>query len=482
MMDIPWVANAVFVFDLLIRVGLSLRIIHRRLPVGVSLAWLSVVLVFPFAGSVIYLLIGESRLGKQRQRRAAELRTSYRGWVKALKERGTAAVEELPAGSRALARLGETLLDSPPLAGNEVQLLHDAGEAFPALIRDIEAARHVCNLEFYIWDVGGKADEVVEALIRAARRGVVCRLLVDAVGSRTFLHGDGARRLREAGVALREALPVTLRRLLSVRADLRLHRKIVVIDDALAYTGSLNLADPALFKRNAGVGQWVDALARVRGPAVVALAAIFLQDWELETGEAIPPPSGAEDAPADGRAVVQVLPSGPGERVGAIGQVLMSAIYAAGRELVLTTPYFVPDESLMSALLSAPGRGVDVTLIVPKRVDSRMTQFASRAYQADLLAAGVHIALYRDGLLHTKSLTIDGQVSLFGSLNLDLRSLRLDFEVTLAVYDADFTAALRGLQQRYLDHADRLDLAACAARGRVERFAEDAARLVGPVL
>jgi cardiolipin synthase len=180
--------------------------------------------------------------------------------------------------------------------------------------------------------------------------------------------------------------------------------------------------------------------------------------------------------------VVQVLPSGPGERVGAIEQAVISSIYTASRELVLTTPYFVPDESLMSALLSAPGRGVDVTLIVPARVDSRMTQYASRAYQSDLLAAGVRIALYRDGLLHTKSMTVDGQFSLFGSLNLDLRSLRLDFEVTLAVYHAGFTVALRELQQTYIERSDLLDLTTCKARGRVERFVEDAARLVGPVL
>jgi cardiolipin synthase len=482
MTDIPWVANAIFAADLLLRVGLSIRIIHRRLPVGVALAWLSVVLVFPFAGAIVYLFIGESRLGPQRARRAAALRKSYRGWVTALKERGAGTVDELPSGTRALARLGEALFENPPLAGNDIQLLHNAGEAFPALIRDIDAARHFCHLEFYIWDVGGKADEVVEALERAARRGVVCRLLVDALGSRTFLRSDGARRLREAGVALREALPVTLRRLLFVRADLRLHRKIVVIDGMLAYTGSLNLADPALFKKNAGVGQWVDALARIEGPAVVPLGAIFLQDWELETGEAIPPPSGAEELPGGGPAVVQVLPSGPGERVGAIEQAVISAIYTASRELVLTTPYFVPDESLMSALLSAPGRGVDVTLIVPARVDSRMTQYASRAYQSDLLAAGVRIALYRDGLLHTKSMTVDGQFSLFGSLNLDLRSLRLDFEVTLAVYDAGFTVVLRGLQQTYIERSDLLDLTTCNARGRVERFVEDAARLVGPVL
>jgi cardiolipin synthase len=481
--EIHWVANTILVLDWLLRIGFSIRIIMRRLPVGVALAWLSIVLIFPFAGAVVYMLIGESRLGRKRYRRGATLRKAYRGWARPTAPGDHAAPSPSPCGD-GLARLGEVLLESPALPDNDIRLLRDAGEAFPALIADIDAARHTCYLEFYIWDVGGKADEVVEALLRAAARGVTCRVLVDAVGSKRFLRSDRARRLRAGGVALRGALPVNLRRLLFVRADLRLHRKIVVIDGAVAYTGSLNLADPALFKKDAGVGQWVDALARLRGPAVIDLAAIFLYDWELETGEAIKPEKVATEVslgPA-GRAVVQVLPSGPGERVGAIEQVLLAAIYAASRELVLTTPYFVPDESLLAALLSAPGRGVDVTLIVPKKVDSRMTHFASRAYQGDLLAAGVRIAQYRDGLLHTKSLAIDGQLSLFGSLNLDPRSLRLDFEVTLAVYDAEFTAALRQLQKTYLERCDWLDLAACRSRSHIERFTEDAARLVGPLL
>jgi cardiolipin synthase len=478
----PWAADALFVLDWLLRIGLSVRIIMRRLPVGVALAWLAVVLIFPFAGALVYLLIGESRLGRNRQKQARALRDSYRDWARAAKEAGHVATPQLAPCARGLARLGEVALRSPPLAGNELRLLHNAEEAFPVLVADIDAAKHSCLLEFYIWDVGGKADEVVEALLRAAARGVACRLLVDAVGSKRFLKSDRPRRLRAAGVEVREALPVTLRRLLFVRADLRLHRKIVVIDGAVAYTGSMNLADPALFKQDAGVGRWVDALARVRGPAVDALSAIFLYDWELETGEPIRGAAAAGTAGAPGSAVVQVLPSGPGEEVGAIERVLLAAIYAASRELVLTTPYFVPDEALMSALVSAPGRGVDVTLIVPAKVDSRATGFASRAYQADLLAAGVRIALYQGGLLHTKSLTADGQYSLFGSLNLDPRSLRLDFEVTLAVYDEEFTMALRRLQHTYIEKSQWLDLTACQARSAVARFTEDTARLVGPLL
>jgi cardiolipin synthase len=270
-----------------------------------------------------------------------------------------------------------------------------------------------------------------------------------------------------------------------VRSDLRLHRKIAVFDDAIAYTGSLNLADPRFFKKEAGVGQWVDALVRIQGPAVGALALTFVQDWALETEKGLDWEAQAkkEYPPCPGgTATVQVLPTGPDARVDAIEQVVLTIMYTATQELILTTPYFVPNESMLTALKSATARGVKVTLIVPARVDSRLVHYASRAHQADLLAAGVQIALFEGGLLHTKSITVDGQFSLFGSLNLDPRSLRLDFEISLAVYDAEFTRSLRQLQLSYVERSTILDLTACHSRSGLERFAEDAARLVGPLL
>jgi cardiolipin synthase len=198
-------------------------------------------------------------------------------------------------------------------------------------------------------------------------------------------------------------------------------------------------------------------------------------DWERVPPEA--PPDGAA-----GPAPVQVLPTGPDARVEAIAHVLLSGAFAARRELVLTTPYFIPGEAMLAALVSAAARGVQVTLIVPARVDSRLVRYASRAFEADLLRAGVRVAHYQGGLLHTKSATVDGSFCVFGSLNLDPRSLRLDFEITLAVYDEEFTGAVRQLQQTYLEKSVLLDLAACASRSTLERFLEDAARLCGPVL
>jgi cardiolipin synthase len=480
-----WITAAAVIADLVLRLGLSVRVIMRRPPVGVCLAWLAIILPFPIVGAVVYLFFGEYRLGHSRMRRAAAaMQVNRRDLAELTKTKPVAC--PIPTSRWApLVRAGTSLLDAPFLHGNELRLLAGAEAAFPCLIADIDNAQRSCDLEFYIWSPGGCADEVCAAVLRAARRGVRCRLLLDSIGSAEFLRHALSRELKANGVDVRVALTASPLSVLTARPDLRMHRKIVVIDGMIGYAGSLNLADPRYFKQDAGVGQWVDALLRVRGSAIEGLAMVFLTDWAVEAEACLADLRAQEvfPAPADlGPAGLQVLPSGPAARVGAIEQFLLMAIYEARHEIILTTPYFVPSEALTLALVSAPARGVEVTLIVPARVDSRMTQFASRAEEADLLSAGVRVAYYEGGLLHTKSVTVDGEFSLFGSLNLDYRSLHLDFEVSLAIYDKDFTAALRRLQQEYLERSSKLDLAACRARSQAEQFAENVARLAGPVL
>jgi len=444
-----------------------------------------VVLLFPFGGAVIYLLFGELRLGNRRAAWAAVIHEPFEKWLGELRQRADVDWSIHGAECEPLARLTEAAIELPPLPGNKLQLLDNTDDVFRSLIADIDAAERTCHLEFYIWNVGGKADDVAEALLRATARGVICRVLVDAVGSRDFLRSGLAGRLRQGGVAITAALPGGLIRGLFVRFDLRLHRKIVVIDGAIAYTGSLNLVDPRFFKQGAGVGQWIDAMVRVRGPAVEALAITFLEDWELETAEGLDKLAETGDArpqPEVGPTAVQVVPSGPLVRNEAMEQILLMAIYAARHELVLTTPYFVPEEALLTALISAARRGVKVTLITPARVDSLLVRFASRAHKGDLLAAGVRIAMFDGGLLHTKSITVDGEFSLFGSLNLDPRSLYLNFEITLSIYDRKFTSDLRALQQTYLDDSEMLELAAWQSRPRLAQLLDNAARLLGPLL
>lgn len=481
----PWLTLAFLIADWLLRIGLSLRVILRRLPVGVSLAWLTVILVFPYGGAFFYLLFGELRLGRQRERRAAAIRQARRPQQAALHGQDAIDWSQRGVECEPLARLAAALLGNPPLAGNSLSLLENAAATFRALIDDVERAQRSVYLEFYIWEGGGLADELADALLRAARRGVECRVLLDAVGSRPFLRSRQIERLRDAGIEIRAALQAGVIRMLFVRFDLRLHRKIAVIDGRVGYAGSMNLVDPRFFKQTAGVGEWVDAMARLEGPAVHALGLVIEEDWELETGKKLVCKSVDEPAatPALPRsAAVQVLPSGPADHGQAIEDLVLATIYAARREVVLTTPYFVPDELLLTALASAAWRGVDVVLIVPAQVDSKLVRLASAAQRGDLALAGVRINEYRGGLLHTKSVTVDGELSLFGSLNLDPRSQHLNFEITLAVYDRLFTAELRRLQCSYLERCLPFDLPAWQQRSLPMRLAQDVGRLVSPLL
>jgi cardiolipin synthase len=481
-----WISSLVLVVDLLVRLGLSFRIIMRRRPVGVTFAWLTILLILPLAGAIVYLTFGELRLGNRRAEWAKKIHGPYQQWLADVQQRHPQVDwSALGVECEPLARLAQSVFDAPPLPESKLQLLPDWEHAFRSLIADIDAAERTCHLVFYIWNSGGLADEVMQAVIRAARRGVVCRVLLDDVGSRPFLRSDQARVLREAGVRLHRALPVGLVRMLFVRLDLRMHRKIVVIDGEVAYTGSLNLVDPRYFKQEAHVGQWVDAMVRVTGPAVEGLAITFLEDWELETSEGLEQlrqTGDVHDLPPAGQSVVQAIPSGPAFEAQAVQDVLLMTIYAARHKLVLTSPYFVPDESLATALATAARRGVEVTLIVPARVDSFLVRYASQAFKGDLLQAGVKIAQFDGGLLHTKSVTVDDEFCLFGSLNLDARSLHLNFEITLAIYDRQFSTELADLQHSYLAHSTWMNLAEWQSRPLHIRLKENALRLLSPLL
>jgi len=486
MKDFTLTTTLFFTAHWLIVIGLSVRVIMRRRPVGVSLAWLAVIFSVPFVGALFYFFIGESRIGDQYLARAAKIHDLYRSWQITLQKRANR--EKPPVGHREMRAIrihAKTLAGFPSMSGNKMHLMDHFEFIFDNIIEDVDRAKSTCHLEFYIWTVGGKADEVAEALIRAAKRGVICRVLLDAVGSKDFLRSEQTKRLRDSGIHVVASLPVGPLRMLVTRADLRNHRKIVVIDGEIAYTGSQNLVDPRFFKQNEGVGQWIDAMVRMEGPSVEALAGTFIEDWELDTGEglkALEETSDIRSIAKKGTTPVQVVPSGPAIRPEIIHQLLLTTIYGAQKNLLLTTPYFVPDESLMTALISAAHRQVDVTIVVPAEVDSRLVHYASRSLFDDLLSAGVTIAAFNGGLLHTKSITVDDEICVFGTVNLDMRSLWLNFEISLFIYDLEFTEQVRNMQINYIRNSKILNLAEWRQRSLLQKFTENAAQLVGPLL
>jgi cardiolipin synthase len=455
----------------LIIIGVSFRVIKVRLPVATSLAWLMLVFFLPLVGAIAYLVLGEKRLGRKYMARTQAIKGRYDSWLKALPPEIRSDYQGMSPQARSLSRLAETTVNIPALSGNRLQLLDAAESILRSLISDIDRAEKFCHLEFYIWTQGGLADEVAAALLRSVGRGVTCRVLLDAIGSAGFSKGHLLEQLKNAGVEVAFALPVGALSVFKVRPDLRLHRN--------------NLVDPRLFKQDAGVGEWVDAMVRLEGPGVLALNALFRWDWEVETGRDLDAQAEGGDSSDDLRAGeidVQVIPSGPGRTGNSIYQLLLLSIYSARSEIAMTTPYFVPDEAVSTALLTAAERGVKVTVIMPERNDSRLVHYTCRSYFDTMLGAGIRIYGFKGGLLHTKSVVVDRQVALFGSVNLDVRSFWLDFEVTLGVYNPDFAERLLSLQNKYIEESVPVDLEVWQQRPGKERFIENLARLASPLL
>ncbi len=467
--------------------GISVRVIMNRPAVGVALAWISIVAVIPFGGAGIYFLFGERRISLRRARRIGQLRNAYQP----LKELATKPAftnvdwDQLPEAARGMNQLAINLVGMPTVMGSQGELYDNTSEILKRIAADIRAAKHSVLMEFYIWNSGGLAYDVVAALQEAARRGVSCRVLIDHLGARPWWRSSEPESLRASGVDVRQALSVGPFRILFGRGDLRLHRKIIVIDGNIAWTGSMNLVDPQFFKQEAHVGEWVDAMVRVEGAVVLPLGLTVIGDWILETDESIDEilrDTELRTVKPIGSGVAQVVPSGPGETKDGLLQMLIALVNSARVELVITTPYFVPDESLLLAIRAAAARGVEVSIVLPERVDSVMTRLASRSYYEELFVTGAKIYLYRKGLLHTKSITADRRMTMFGTVNLDMRSILLNYEVALFGYSETLSQKVRSLQQSYIDDSELLDPVEWSKRGDFSMFIENVFRLGSPIL
>jgi cardiolipin synthase len=459
------------------------RLISVRRPVGVVLAWFLIVVLLPLFGVGLYILIGERPVGRKLTRKIFRMDREYAAITENLRQQYLADRQLLPAEGRALSLLAESKNGSPVIAGNQIELFTNSLKILQLFIDEINQAKKTLHLEFYIWALGGDADRVGEALIAAAKRGVACKVLLDSLGSKDWFKSPWPKRFRDAGIEVTEALPIQIGRFQFRRADLRLHRKIFVIDNAIVWTGSMNMVDPRTFKQDSGVGEWVDAMVRIEGPVASQFELTFSFDWSVDNSkikhfnDVVPAAT-----PAGGRVLAQEFSSGPVYRDDILYQVLLSAIMDAREELTITTPYFGPDDGLIQALMAAAGRGVKVTLIVPKLNDSTLVAWSSRSFYADLMSIGIRIAEFHGGLLHTKSLLIDKRVAIFGSVNFDQRSLRLNFEISLIVYNDEFCAKLETLIESYLAKSDLVDPVSWAKRPHWRVLLENAAHLASPLL
>jgi len=339
------------------------------------------------------------------------------------------------------------------------------------------------HLLFYIWLPDGNGCKIVEALKRAARRGVKCRAMADDLGSRLMIRSQHWAAMRHAGVQVAVALPIgnLLLRPLRGRIDLRNHRKMVVIDNRITYCGSQNCADPE-FRIKAKYAPWVDVMMRFEGPIAVQNQFLFVADWMMEVDEDLrallrsPNPSSASGV------LAQVIGSGPTLRYSAMPEIFESLMYAARGELVVTTPYYVPNEAMQAGLCASARRGVDTTIVFPANNDSWVVGAASRSYYEDLLGAGVRICEFTGGLLHAKTVTVDGEVTLIGSANMDRRSFDINYENNVLFYDPGLTAALRDRQEKYIDQSNEMRLEAVGGWGWRRRMWNNGIAMFGPIL
>ncbi len=446
------------------------------------IAWFITILVLPVIGALLYLLIGEARVSRRRRDRFAVIDASL-----PRPEGDPEAARELAQGPYAAPfALARTVNGLPPTLGNRAALAADNNAAIAGMVADIDAAQHTVHLCFYIWLTDGSGLALKEALCRAAARGVRVRVLADALGSRRFLRSQHWQDLLRAGVDARMALPVggIVWTFIRGRVDLRNHRKQLIIDNQIAWCGSQNAADPE-FRIKWRYAPWVDLMMRWEGPVARHCQFLFASDWLAEHGDdltALFAPEPPRPLAAPHHVTAQVIGTGPIQSYPAMTGCFAELIHAARDELVVTTPYFVPDEQLLFALTSAARRGVRVVLVTPRRNDSRVVAGASRSYYRELIGAGVELYEYRPGLLHAKTMVADGAVGLIGSANLDRRSFELNFENNVLFASADLAGQIRARQDQWVAQSERIGAETVKRYNLFRRLWQNLSAMFSPLL
>ncbi len=446
-------------------------------------AWLLLVTIAPLVGVIIFILIGSPKLPPRRRQLQRRMSTMIEQLFDQIStEPSVAALLKPPVPASVLphATLIKRLGGMLPVAGNSVELLPEYDAIIERMAREINQAQRYVHIEFYIIVHDKTTAGFFTAMANAVQRGVTVRLLLDQIGSRKY---PGRKQmeahLTQIGVDWHYMLPVG-KPGEWLRLDLRNHRKILIVDGEVAYTGSLNVVTRT-YHRKDNIS-YDELFTRVTGPVVAQFEAVFATDWYSETGELLDPahyPDLARTAwHATGTSLCQVLPSGPGFEDENNLRLFTGMIHAARRRLLIVTPYFVPDDSLMLAITNAALRGVHVTLINSVVADQVMVAGAQRSYYEQLLLAGVDLQLYNEPiLLHAKTIAVDDEMAMIGSSNLDIRSFTLDLEVSLVVYDPAVVSALQRVIEGYLARSTPVHLDTWRKRPATTRLVENIARL-----
>jgi cardiolipin synthase len=456
-----------------------------------AMAWLLLILAIPFLGFVLFLLFGRTSVGKKRRALQAEVNAEILAAAHLEDIEDHERRLELPPLVQSFARLNRHLGVLPLSFGNTVELIEDYQGGIEMMAREVAAATDYVHVQFYIsaWDE--MTAPFFEELVRATERGVKVRFLFDHIGSRGIpVYKEMLAKLAPTSIEWAAMLPIRPLKGEVRRPDLRNHRKILVVDGRVAFSGSQNLIEPHYDKpKNQKLGRaWVELMARVEGPVVQELNVVFATDWFTETGENLQhlaaevPPAPSERPGALTGVGVQVVPSGPGFATENNLRLFNAMLYSAERRLSLTSPYFVPDDSLLYAVTTAAQRGVEVELFVGATADQFMVAHAQRSYYEALLRAGVRIWLYPEPfVLHAKHFTVDDTVAVVGSSNMDMRSFALNYEVVMMMTGAEVVARLSEVQDHYRALSTELTLGEWVQRGRKDTYLDNLMRLTATI-
>ncbi|UVI35828.1 cardiolipin synthase [Brevibacterium spongiae] len=480
-----WVIVTLLLIDLIIRIIALGWIPHNRKP-SVALGWLLAIFLIPYVGIAAFLLLGSSKLPKRRRDKQARINDLIRDQIKNRAILGQK--DHMPEPLSTAAQLNFDLGALPMTHGNFFDLHVDNHACMDAMADAVDRASRFVHFEFYIVAIDDTTRRLLDSLLAAHERGVNVRILIDHVGSLGYPgYSELVKRLDSSGVSWRRALPIRPWRGEYQRPDLRNHRKILVVDGEVAFTGSQNIIDRSYNKaRNRRKGfQWKDLSLECRGPVVEELDAVFITDWYSETDEIVDEPDSFElDVPESGGIQAQVVPSGPGFEDENNLRLFNHLIYNANRTVVVCSPYFVPDESLLHALTTEARSGVDVRLYVGETSDHWLTHKAQQSYYDELVRAGVRIFMYHaPTVLHSKFLIIDDEVSIVGSSNMDERSFAMNLEVTMFIVNKEFTSRMYALEaERYAPNSVELDAEEWESRSLLKKYVENVARLTSSLL
>ncbi|MBK6940039.1 MAG: cardiolipin synthase [Planctomycetes bacterium] len=475
-MDVPWNWSAIAVATCIAALDVTaiVKVMRRGGDVEGTLAWIFSVIAFPAIGAIAYLILSGPSLHRTiRRRRSSNAQVRASGVIEPAHLARSASVSDT------VLKTVVSLTGMPATLGNLVVPLIDADHAFQALETAIERATRRVHAEYYIVRNDETGRRFLDLLTRQAAAGVEVRFLYDAMGS-FGLDSGRLDALRRAGARVEAFLPLSpWRRRWAVQQ--RNHRKIVIVDDTVAFTGGMNVGNEYSGRvRRRGDLLFRDSHVQIDGPAVADLAQVFREDWAFATGEALDPPQFC--GVPQGAARVGIVPSGPDQSVNANSMVYFASINAARQHVSLTSPYFIPDSPTMRALMAAALRGVDVRILVPARCDVWLVGMAARTYYRPLLAAGVRIFEYERSMLHAKTIVVDDEFCVVGSANVDVRSFRLNYELSAAVADEAFARDMERRFQEDLEHSREVTSRTGRNAAWWRRLRDQVARLLSPLL